>query len=385
MATLSILLSLVVVVSKLCFTMGTEGAPPQRIALVNQEHFHYEIVGGLLHVLRSYYKGDVDVYLNKLSFNDEGNSTVWLKSINPDIEVKDYRFYVGSTYDAVVFISPEYNLPYVDRFIKATRPYSGISIIHNGDFKRLALLSERLPSMRFMTLSPHVAKCLTDNKTNIEVDWMLPIYPTVLKSPCTHDNVLNRTCLNGFVVQGRVEASRRNYTALLDQLEHYIEKDPKNSKNITVHIVGKNIDNVHKNVSQSLKKVVLMHYHLDNNAFYMRMHRAHALVPLFSTKVYFSCKFTSTVLTSVISGTPVMADSRLLRAYSMLNKEAVFFQEDYETEVDVMMRVMSMDREKVWKVRDAVKVLQKKMNDRARERLQEYLVARPGGTRLRGT
>jgi len=47
----------------------------------------------------------------------------------------------------------------------------------------------------------------------------------------------------------------------------------------------------------------------------------------------------STVLTSLMTGAPVIADDAVLRAYTFLTREDVFLMREGEDEVDVMLRV----------------------------------------------
>lgn len=60
--------------------------------------------------------------------------------------------------------------------------------------------------------------------------------------------------------------------------------------------------------------------------FYGVVHHSFALVPMLASPLYYRSKFSSTILTSLITGVPVIADQRLLDAYSMIGRSAVFFQ-----------------------------------------------------------
>lgn len=49
-------------------------------------------------------------------------------------------------------------------------------------------------------------------------------------------------------------------------------------------------------------------------------------MPSLANPRYFTDKFSSTVITSLSTGTPIIASQRLLDAYSFLEKEGNFFQ-----------------------------------------------------------
>jgi hypothetical protein len=54
---------------------------------------------------------------------------------------------------------------------------------------------------------------------------------------------------------------------------------------------------------------------------------------------YLTSKMSSTLVSSLITGTPVVADAAMLGAYTFLGREDVFFMNKGEDEVDVMLRV----------------------------------------------
>jgi hypothetical protein len=54
---------------------------------------------------------------------------------------------------------------------------------------------------------------------------------------------------------------------------------------------------------------------------------------------YLRSKMSSTLVSSLITGTPVVADEAMLKAYSFLHRGDVFLMEPGEDEVDAMLRV----------------------------------------------
>lgn len=55
-----------------------------------------------------------------------------------------------------------------------------------------------------------------------------------------------------------------------------------------------------------------LHYH----DYYNAIHHNLALVPSLANEAYYDRKFSSTVITSLITGTPIIADWKLLRTYT---------------------------------------------------------------------
>jgi len=53
----------------------------------------------------------------------------------------------------------------------------------------------------------------------------------------------------------------------------------------------------------------------------------------------------------VAAGVPIIADSKFMAAYSMIEPNAVFYQEDGKNELDVMFSVARMTPEEMWRTR----------------------------------
>lgn len=70
--------------------------------------------------------------------------------------------------------------------------------------RRLRYLITLHPFTGIATLSPHVAATLTRRLGGVHAHWLLP----------THVSGCGNSCLQGFAVQGKFEASRRTYDSL---------------------------------------------------------------------------------------------------------------------------------------------------------------------------
>lgn len=75
------------------------------------------------------------------------------------------------------------------------------------------------------------------------------------------------------------------------------------------------------------------------------------------------------------AGVPIIADSKFLTAYSMMEPAAVFQQGLSESELDVMFRVVNLPPEEVGAARAAVQQLQRKMNARAAGMVISWVLA----------
>lgn len=53
----------------------------------------------------------------------------------------------------------------------------------------------------------------------------------------------------------------------------------------------------------------------------------------------------------VAAGVPIIADSKFMAAYSMIEPNAVFYQEDGKNELDIMFSVARMTPEEMWRTR----------------------------------
>jgi hypothetical protein len=63
---------------------------------------------------------------------------------------------------------------------------------------------------------------------------------------------------------------------------------------------------------------------------------------------------THTVITSLITGTPLLLEQRALEAYSFLSADSVFLQENGESIVQAMRRIVELRPEEWWRKRIAL-------------------------------
>lgn len=238
----------------------TPHAPALRFAVINQEPSHLEVVVGVMHVLRGLTSLDVHVYLHAkvLARNMHGFAS-WMRGI-PGVAWRQLTEYDGrEQYDLAWFLSPEYNIPYVELVIASMQPKVTLLYVHNAHmpepvFARLRKL-QAAAGVPFVTLAPHVARYIQNRTagTDDAVDpvWILPVYPYAATRECGMlDNVGadkvggGAPCLHGFSVQGRIESSRRNYSDVWRQIADFRRQHGNQSlSSFRLNILGQAVGN----------------------------------------------------------------------------------------------------------------------------------------------
>lgn len=81
------------------------------------------------------------------------------------------------------------------------------------------------------------------------------------------------------------------------------------------------------------------------------------------------------MLTAIVgaAGVPIIADKPFMDAYTMIERNAVYYQDDDKNELDVMFRVARMAPEEMWRARMGLDDLRNKMNKRATSLLLGWL------------
>lgn len=159
---------------------------PLQIAIVNQVHFHLEVVAGAMHILKQMTSAPVTIYLPAKVLKTNWYGFInWLGGREGFIW-KEGKEYDGKTqYDLVWFITPERHLPWITTVSEQMKPKVALYMVHNGnlpdtDFKVLNKLAGNMP---LLTLAPHVAKNISKRVTN-PPEWVLPVYPYTPAAEC---------------------------------------------------------------------------------------------------------------------------------------------------------------------------------------------------------
>lgn len=161
-----------------------EKCPTFRMALINGVNFHFEVLSGLLHVLRPYHKY-IDVFLSPHSrtanFDGAWDLVRWSKVTFRKTDVKPGALKVK--YDIVILVSPDYELETNEALVQQMQPKLLICIVHNSDFKDMDRLLQFSDNMELLSLAPHAAASLA-KYTKRKTDWMLSVYPVPIADDC---------------------------------------------------------------------------------------------------------------------------------------------------------------------------------------------------------
>ncbi|KAG1659342.1 hypothetical protein FOA52_008396 [Chlamydomonas sp. UWO 241] len=178
-------------------------------------------------------------------------------------------------------------------------------------------------------------------------------------------------CLGGFALQGVLSANRRNYSVIWSELETALASHDSllaTDDRFALQLFGSGFASS-IGIPSALRPKVSVFKGLRYLDYYNAIHHTLALIPAFASDAYYDRKFSSTVITSLITGTPVIADAQMLRSYSFLTKDAVFLRHDGESDVSVMERVLGMPLEEVFAKRRALTRLTAQLNVDAGVRL----------------
>lgn len=347
-----------------------------RIAIVNGVPFHMDLVAGLLHVLAPYEK-NLDVFLHStvISSNLDGSRDL-VRGSNARFfraEIKRSRI---EQYDMAVLVSPDYELEANQQILTYIKPKLTVAIVHNSDFRRLQHILELHEHLELVTLSPHVANTLAAS-TATAVSWMLPSYPFQPSAPCvkaSSQQLKGPECFSGFSVQGKFSNLRRNYSRIWDQtIKHIHEiKQTKSSQLFQLHIMGKGAPH-RLNIPPLLKKYVRVHWQLPYLEYYEQIYKTLALIPALGSPKYYRTKFSSTALTSLTTGTPLIVNEDFLQAYSFITPETAWLQQKGAEELDTMLWILQRTPSEVLKLRQRLQNLRTTLNQRSLELLESFM------------
>lgn len=197
----------------------------------------------------------------------------------------------------------------------------------------------------FVSLSPHTAIYLDKNvisgwqiNNNASILVLPPVFHISLP-PITKSDIDNESSLC-FALQGNYETERRDYAHIFDSLSSFNEPGfsaDQDSRNISIHLLG---HGDHPLVPTKVADLVHFDEDLSYTEFYNILSRSSALLPAFATDEYYEMKASSSVPAALIAGIPLIATRRLLEAYSYLSAEVLYLQEEEESDMDVVRRIL---------------------------------------------
>ncbi|GLC66651.1 hypothetical protein PLESTF_000456900 [Pleodorina starrii] len=351
--------------------------PKLRIAIINQVSCHYEVLTGLVHLFEPHAQ-QTDIYISNLTTAARGVGAWELLApyhSNFIFLNETTRMLLNSSsspsYDLVVLVSPEYHKVEIGEWVRNIRPRMTVVYIHNVGGMEIqelvAAVSQGGGEIKLTTLSPHTSDLLA-SIVGQPVDWVLASYPFSPNRSCAEvpQADLLGGCLRGFCIQGTLEGSRRGYGLMWDEMEARRDALSTGPASALFHVtvLGKG-DRRAVGVPADLQERVTVSTDVPFTQFYESMHHSLAILPMLNNVTYLKNKFTSSILSSLITGTPLVANRTFLHAYRMLSEESVFLQHDGEPEVDAMLRVVAMPAAEIRAVRLRVLEARRRMNEHA--------------------
>lgn len=378
--------------------------PWPSIVIYNNVHFHYEVVAGLLQVLTGY-PGEIHLFLHADAWN-ASISTGALEMLGT-LPRKVVPRRMSEVYDihgdVLIHTSPEYNLTDTKDATAAVRPKIVLSMIHNGDSEALYDVIGLHPKTELLGLGPHVAiftqkRLARERRVAVPVHWVLPSMerrnnpcldtavrqvvktrkmmahtsPDTIQKWVEEKSDLLGCFTQGYTVQGNLVGYRRNYSSLWEKMAGLQRKSEEGIRRIRVTVIGRG-DEKALGIPEELKGDVQVLNGLPFNQFYDTISRSFALVPLVASPAYYDRKFSSTVITSLTTAIPVLADDKFLQAYRFLRPNTTLYQYAHEDELDAMLRWMKRAPEEVLERRKAVRQEQKHQNNRAIQVIMDVL------------
>lgn len=332
-----------------------------RVAVIETGGYHDEVVAAWIHAFGGHPNVELELVLDKQRFgitdieaNFElgnplpANYTYWFGWLEHDYDIPDIIVSTTCHWDSKQLESQYAKLLATGR----TYMFCGV---HMADYwSTYPQLQERMKPwvekglIDFLTLSPHVTDFLKNESLStwnatVEpvVRTMVPVYPVALPDS-TSDDPEDLS----FALQGKFEPSRRDYDTIFKHMESFLapatpEFDSATpSANVTLHLIG---SGEKPSVPAALTDRVLFDEGLSYHDFYTILSRTFALLPAFASDDYLVSKGSSTVNAGLIAGTPLVATRKMLEQYSFLDESVVWVQEDGETELEVVSRVVKMD------------------------------------------
>ncbi|TLD26255.1 gb [Venturia nashicola] len=234
--------------------------------------------------------------------------------------------------------------------------------------------------VHFIGLSEHTVKYLRqhcvpnwDMAASVLADALPPVFPIAIEAPMESNTALT------FALQGDYDLARRDYTSIFEGLSEIIDLVQNRSmeynqsvpQTITLRLIGHG-DNKPE-VPELLKSHVSFDEGLDYKLFYTLLSRTFTLLPSFASKDYYDVKASSTIPAALIAGTPLVANTELLEAYTYVPKNAVWKQEEGESEMDVVRRVVQMSQIEHEKRREVVREVCSELVERNIELVREWI------------
>eukprot|EP00798_Chlamydomonas_sp_ICE-L_P019961 gene19961-26669_t len=335
------------------------------LAVINDIAGHFEVLAGVHQVAKQLSMDPHIFYVGTPGAPMRIGLHAWLGQLevpptwHPMHELNDS----GITADVLICVSAELAPLVCKAAVEVLRPKLLLIWVHRADTATPngKILSLHNP-FKLVALAPHVAT-LAESRYRQPVSWAMPIAPVNMVAPC----VLS-PCSSGILWDRMVaeKAERASFGKTLPGASAYqqvLHGPSINSNTVQVIVMGKGGTREDLEIPADIDKDVIYAGGLPYPAFWARMHKALALVPAFGMPVYYESRISSTILASLITGTPLIANELMLTTYTFLTEKHVFLRQQGEDEVAAMYRIHEMPEEEIVSRREALIELRKQMTE----------------------
>ncbi|KAK9235886.1 hypothetical protein V1525DRAFT_427501 [Lipomyces kononenkoae] len=329
------------------------------VYLINTPKYHMEVVIPFLHALSGLPDVDLTLWLSSTAANRWGIRP-WLDlyAMPTGLKLRNVKDFSksaqrGATVPDLIFLTtcPE--------DIRKLRPSLQVLLEHGANVigiiheARLFDLNNKSPyekEIMFMrpwilkgqwhlaTLSEHVQKFVQQNfaeffQTGTQVTYSASVLYPVFKLP--DERVQLETTKPFVTIIGALQQYRRDYAKIFEQ---YARVRPQ----LDLVLVGNGCP---LRAPRSIKNNLSYKRGLEYPQYFNQISKAVLILPSFATEHYVQSQASSTIATSVIAVTPALMTRRMLSAYAYLTEDAVWIQEDWETEVEAISRIAELKQD----------------------------------------
>ena len=207
------------------------------------------------------------------------------------------------------------------------------------------------------------------NDTSAPIPWppaevFVPVFPPSNVSASEQEDENEGVSL---AIQGGV-TDNRDYSRVMNYLAD-LQRSSTSRSDVSLHIIGSGgwEASVHDSVPDSIQNQIFFDSNLDYLDYYAYLAAKSALIPAFSKDDYLETISSSSIPASLIGGIPLVATRAMLKSYSYLREEDVYVQEEGETELDAIKRVVHMsDEERMAKIKTVHAVRDKMVKSNAK-------------------
>ena len=349
--------------------------PDLDIAIVETYGVHEEVMAAMIHAFGSQPDVNLHLYKEKPRFGIEevvknfnlsrpfGDWQSWQTFLNNEIHYTPHILILITCDDDPLKLAPmlekllhegnTYIFCVVHETVRWDEPEPELSAILRPWAERRLL--------DFIALSPAVARTLDEKgmrrwpkrgprKILRSIRTFTPVFPIDLPPLPNIENSseIEEQINDSIAIQGLYDYDRRDFDTVFDHFEKFLNEHSQSSTNkpLTLHMLGHG--DYLPEVPPAISPHVFFKENMPYTSFYRFLSQQTALLPAFSSDVYRWMKASSSIATALIAGVPLIADAKIIRAYSYLTGDVVYLQGSNETEFDVLRRVMEEPRE--WRV-----------------------------------